>query len=131
MAGWQIYVRDNGAALILVLTVVAAILVYYNRYAFFASVGPHGTAAERRLESRSGGSTSALWLAVIAAGAAVAAAIAVTNRWEVVAAPPGAVFSTVRVDRWTGKMQICTISLQTGGESPLAAGNEFICERRP
>jgi hypothetical protein len=61
-------------------------------------------------------------LAIIIAGALVAAAIALTNRWEFYPAPQGGL--AYRLDRWTGRVVACGGSVQPGWEIPCPTSFE-------
>jgi hypothetical protein len=45
--------------------------------------------------------------AIIIAGALIAAAIALTNHWDILGNPDGSPLTLVRLDRWTGKVVLC------------------------
>jgi hypothetical protein len=44
-------------------------------------------------------------IAIVIAGALIAAAIALTNRWAIQIGPDGG--TAVRLDRWTGTVVVC------------------------
>jgi hypothetical protein len=64
-------------------------------------------------------------LAILAAGAMIAAAIAFTNHWTIETS--GGIAAIVRLDRWTGSLRICVLDSATMGGSTLA-GTQMTCE---
>jgi hypothetical protein len=72
----------------------------------------------------SGKAIAAVALAILAAGAMIAAAIALTNHWTLVETPSG-LMGMVRLDRWTGELKICVIDPDTIGSG--MAGAELRC----
>jgi hypothetical protein len=58
-------------------------------------------------------------LSLIVAGALIAAAILIANRWEIAISPRG-VATVVRLDRWTGRVNICDLDTATIKGSTLS-----------
>jgi hypothetical protein len=62
-------------------------------------------------------------LAIIIAGALIAAAIALTNRWEFYPTPQGGLDH--RLDRWTGRVVVCGGAIRPGWEIPCPSSFEM------
>jgi hypothetical protein len=58
--------------------------------------------------------------AILAAGAMIAAAIALTNRWTIVETQSG-IMSMIRLDRWTGALTICALDAGPSQAPPSRA----------
>jgi hypothetical protein len=59
----------------------------------------------------------------------IAVAIAGTNRWQIVAGPQEGRFRTIfRMDRLTGRVQVCSIDADTLQFERSLAGAKFKCE---
>lgn len=48
-------------------------------------------------------------LAIVAAGALVGVAVAITNHWQIASSPVNA-SAVLRLNRWTGEVQFCRIT---------------------
>jgi hypothetical protein len=69
-------------------------------------------------------------LAIIGAGALIAAAILITNHWSVVF-NPGDLVQMVRFNRWTGAAEICWIEPDTVKGKSSLAGAKYRCGDLP
>jgi hypothetical protein len=69
-------------------------------------------------------------LSVIIAGALIAVAILLTNRWEMAPVAQGASVA-LRLDRWTGSINVCLLSISDAASvSGMVAGSQFVCGAR-
>jgi hypothetical protein len=57
-------------------------------------------------------------VAIVIAGALIAAAIALTNHWSLIGDPGSSPLTLVRLDRWTGTVVMCGASVLPGWEIP-------------
>jgi hypothetical protein len=76
--------------------------------------------------------TTSLWhdagmhntVAIVIAGALIALALAVSNRWQISAAPA----QVYRLDRWTGHVDMCVIISTENGVTMVIPGSKVPCE---
>jgi hypothetical protein len=66
-------------------------------------------------------------IAIVAAGALIALAIMVTHHWELVPSGTNGLGATIRLNRWTGAIDVCGIDSKSDRRSGTAAGLELRC----
>ena len=69
-------------------------------------------------------------LAIIGAGALIAIAILIINRWEI-ALTPGNLVNLMRFNRWTGAAEICWLDPSTVKAQSSLAGAKYRCGDLP
>jgi hypothetical protein len=67
-------------------------------------------------------------IAIIVGAALIAAAILVTGHWQIIP-PTGDLGAAVvlRLDRWTGTIEICMVDAKTIPNGPSMAGTQLPC----
>jgi hypothetical protein len=65
--------------------------------------------------------------AIVAGSGLIALAILVTNHWAIIPGGPNSIAATIRLNRWTGTIDVCSINAKspTGAN---AAGLQLTCD---
>ena len=66
-------------------------------------------------------------IAIIAGAGLIALAILVTNHWELIPSGTNGLGATIRLNRWTGAIDVCGIDSKSERRSATAAGLELRC----
>jgi hypothetical protein len=67
-------------------------------------------------------------IAIVAGAAMIAAAILVTNHWQIVRTQESLV--ALRLNRWTGLVEVCMFDLDTQRDPKSLAGVELVCRAK-
>ena len=65
--------------------------------------------------------------AIIIGTGLIALAIMLTNHWTIIPGGPNSIAATMRLNRWTGAIEVCSVSAKSTAGSN-AAGLQMTCE---
>jgi hypothetical protein len=66
-------------------------------------------------------------IAIVVGAGLIALAILVTNHWTVIPGGPNSIAATIRLNRWTGSIDVCSLNAKSAtGSNP--SGLQLTCE---
>ena len=66
-------------------------------------------------------------IAIVTGAGLIALAIMVTNHWEIIPGGANSIAATIRLNRWTGSIDVCSLN-PTSATGSTASGIQLTCE---